>query len=342
MKNNKKRKNYKKRKDAKFLYLLLLLFFTAIMLSTTTYAWFTSNRIVTINTINIHVETAGGVEVSADGSNWKAIITPDDITGVHTTTYPRSVNQLPDVMEPVSTGKEIDGGTGFMKMYYGVTTNNLDGYYILTSSRINETEGNGPDNDGKFVAFDLFFKVSNDTQIYMTNESKVSYVNETGKGIAAATRIAFVDEGTASVGADVSEIQALHGGTSASTYIWEPNYDVHTKAAVANARDVYGITTTETNASRINYDGVISEIPESANILLKNAKSSNYPAYFKSVNIDYPTRQSFAEYQPVFVLRGGITKMRIYMWIEGQDVDCENNASYDDITFDLQLTINPA
>ena len=30
------------------------------------------------------------------------------------------------------------------------------------------------------------------------------------------------------------------------------------------------------------------------------------------------------------------------MWIEGQDVDCENDASYDDIQFDLQLSVNPA
>ncbi len=30
------------------------------------------------------------------------------------------------------------------------------------------------------------------------------------------------------------------------------------------------------------------------------------------------------------------------MWIEGQDIDCENNASYDNIQFDLQLTVNPS
>ena len=30
--------------------------------------------------------------------------------------------------------------------------------------------------------------------------------------------------------------------------------------------------------------------------------------------------------------------MRIYMWIEGQDVDCENNASGGDLTFNLQFS----
>ena len=30
--------------------------------------------------------------------------------------------------------------------------------------------------------------------------------------------------------------------------------------------------------------------------------------------------------------------MRIYLWIEGQDIDCENNATGSDITYDIQLS----
>lgn len=40
------------------------------------------------------------------------------------------------------------------------------------------------------------------------------------------------------------------------------------------------------------------------------------------------------------VLKAGITKVRIYMWVEGQDVDCENNASGGDISFNLQFSSN--
>lgn len=332
----------KNRKSSKMLYLLLLLMFTTIMLSTSTYAWFTSNRVVTINSINVHVAASGGIEISADGSNWKSVIFPEDLTSVHDTTYPTSVNQIPGIMEPVSTGKEIDTSKGFLKMYYGTTDNNETGDYILTSVRSVEEEGNGETSNGKFIAFDLFFKVNKETPIYMTNNSKVTYTDEDGKGIAAATRIAFLDEGTTETGTDLASIQGLKEATSARTYIWEPNYDVHTPAAVANAYDVYGITTRETNAPRIIYDGVINEIGIENNVLLKKAKSSIYPNLFKTVNVDYYTEKDFTDYQPVFTLRPGITKIRVYMWIEGQDVDCENNASYDDIQFDLQFTVNPA
>lgn len=43
--------------------------------------------------------------------------------------------------------------------------------------------------------------------------------------------------------------------------------------------------------------------------------------------------------QNIFTLTAGITKARVYMWIEGQDVDCENTASGTDISFNLQLQV---
>ena len=41
----------------------------------------------------------------------------------------------------------------------------------------------------------------------------------------------------------------------------------------------------------------------------------------------------------LMTLSRGVTKIRIYMWVEGQDVDCENNASGGAIQFNLGLTI---
>ena len=329
-------------KRFRLLYLLILFLFTTIMFSTSTYAWFTSNRVVTINTINVHVAASGGIEISADGTTWKSIIMPEDITSVHSTTYPTSVNQIPYNLEPVSTGKDIDTSNGFLKMFYGLTDSNELGEYVLTSSRIVEQEGNGTSSDGKFIVFDLFFKVSNDTTLYLANNSKVKYTNEDGKGIANATRVAFVNEGTLPNGSDVETIQRLKGGSPLTTYIWEPNYDIHTSSAIANARDVYGITTTENGASVIRYDGVINEITKEDNITLREANSTSHPSLFKQVNVDYSTQKDFASNREIFTLSNGITKMRIYMWIEGQDVDCENNASYDDIEFNIQLTVNPS
>jgi hypothetical protein len=40
------------------------------------------------------------------------------------------------------------------------------------------------------------------------------------------------------------------------------------------------------------------------------------------------------------MLEAGVTKVRIYLWVEGQDVDCENAASGDDITFIIKLSLD--
>lgn len=331
----------RKRKRKIFLSILWLLF-TAILFSTSSYAWFTANRVVTINSLNVHVAASGGIEISADGTNWKSIIQLNDLLTVHDTTYPNSVNQVPNELEPVSTGLKVDSNTGFLEMFYGVVDNNLSGDYILNSVRNIESESNGNESDGKFIAFDLFFRVSEDTDIYLTQNSGVNYFGDLDTGIANAVRIAFLNEGTVENGSSLGVIQSLKNATDSDVYLWEPNYDVHTQAAISNAFDVYGIVTSSVNAERILYDGIINEFGYDSNILLKNSNSSNYSNLFKRVDVDYYTSANFSENIKVFKLLRGITKIRVYMWIEGQDVDCENNASYGDIVFNIQFSVNPS
>ena len=58
--------------------------------------------------------------------------------------------------------------------------------------------------------------------------------------------------------------------------------------------------------------------------------------------MDVITPKAGTNNQKLLDLLPSVTKVRIYMWIEGQDVDCEDYASYGDITFDLKFTTNPA
>ena len=65
----------KKSNKRRIKYLLLLLLLTGVLLSTSTYAWFTTNRVVTIETIDVKVQTEGSLEISVDGQNFKAGVT---------------------------------------------------------------------------------------------------------------------------------------------------------------------------------------------------------------------------------------------------------------------------
>ena len=109
----KRREERRKRKKYRLLILLLLLFGTGVMLATSTYAWFTSNKTVSVNSLSVSIDAKNGIQISADGTNWKSILKTTDITGAHTT-YPTSVNQLPDILEPVSTGGVVNATGNYL------------------------------------------------------------------------------------------------------------------------------------------------------------------------------------------------------------------------------------
>lgn len=58
--------NKKKNTKKKLLSLILLLLLTSVMLSGSTYAWFTANKTVTIESINVNVATSSGLQISTD------------------------------------------------------------------------------------------------------------------------------------------------------------------------------------------------------------------------------------------------------------------------------------
>ncbi len=310
---------------------LLLLFITATLLISSSYAWFTSNQTVTVSSLNVNVEAKNGLQISTDGTSWKSIIQNADITTANAT-YATSVNQIPAVLEPVSTAGNVTAGK--LDMFYGIVGTNVGGDYILSTQKEVDTEG----TTGKYITFDLFFKVEKDTAVYLSTNSGVKTKDGVAsKGLENAGRIAFINEGNTASGSPLATIQGLNAGNTASTKLWELNYDLHTPAAVSNAYDNYGITTTTTGGARLPYYGVKDLITEANNVLLTAADDVTY---FSQVTPAIATVSGFATNQSLLTLTAGITKVRVYMYVEGQDVDCENNASGSDITFDLQVTTN--
>lgn len=344
-----KQKSVKRRKKSrKLLLAVLMLLLTGGLLATTSYAWFTANKTVTVSNINVNVAAANGLQISVDAVDWKATITNEDILGTISganTNYTTNNNQLPltaTSLAPVSS-VGATAANGFMDMYLGeIEADENTGVYHLSATKDTETKQS---NGGHFIAFDLFFQVQEDTQIYLTEKAGV-VAGETNSGIHNAARIAFINEGNKPAGTQANQVQAL---VDAQTPIfWEPNYDVHTAAGIANASSVYGKSTTATGAARLGYFGVKAPIAKPGELLNSTAE-----AYFKEVTPEPDAGELPANYlitpaagvdanayQKLMVLKAGITKVRIYMWVEGQDVDCENNASGGDISFNLQFSSN--
>ena len=314
---------------------LLVLLLIAILLMASTYAWFTANTQVTISTLDVNVQAKNGLQISADGTSWKTILTPDDISPDNVSTlYPSNTNQIPTIMEPVSTAGNVETSTGMLNMFYGTVKANVDdGEWELTATKETDTKG----TNGKYIAFDVFLRVDKESQLSLTQASKVTDKDASGKGLENSTRVAFLVEGNQPVGTELTTIQGLKGAQDGTTYIWEPNSDAHTAAAQANAKDNYGvdITTGTQGATQVKHYGIKAVID--SGIKLINTHTGASPDSFTQVNtIQTSTNMTDTS---LLTLSAGITKVRIYMWVEGQDFDCDNTASGSNLSFDLQFSI---
>lgn len=331
--NNKKKENNEyNKKTRRILILILLLVFMIIMLFSSTVAWFSSNKHATIESIDINVATITGLQVSADAINWGNEVTKDMLINAYKT-YPAAVNQLPDTLANVSTAGNVTNGS--LDMFYGVTSEEKDGGFTLTTYKQDEMQCTGDEEceySKYYIAFDLFLLVTTPATIGLTvNSNVIPQPDATDRGAQNAARVGFVIEGTVG-SSDSYGAQSLKAGTD--SYIWEPNYDMHTDYGVNAALAVYGISTTKSGASRIPYKGVNKEFLTPIYI-----DQTDKSSYFTSVNPQVATTQTFSENQQLFSIPAGISKVRVYMWLEGQDVDMENNAAGSALRFNLEMVM---
>jgi hypothetical protein len=355
----------KKEKKKSLRAILLVLLIITVILIGSTYAWFISNNTAKISTIDVKIETVEGIQISVDASNWKSTITNEDIIGAGAT-YTSAVNQLPSILKPVSSA-----GAGY------ITNSKQDMYTVTamdTTSTVSEDVGRKVivaekatdvhGETGQYITFDVFFNLQSESakDLYLTGTSGVKWdetraqadtdtAYQTDKGLQNATRISFLVMNN-SASADAVTAQGWTYSEGSSQFIlWEPNADVHTTAAIENAvgekpYDVphYDRTDLEGPTKKIPlpYSGIKASILQSDNVYYYKATAANYAAKLGAVTHNITTNASNTEKKKLMTLKPGVTKMRIYMWLEGQDVDCYTGASGTYLNFDLQFQVDTA
>ena len=158
-----------------------------------------------------------------------------------------------------------------------------------------------------------------------------------------ASRVAFVVLGNEAAGADIADIIGMNNGADSPVYIWEPNANLHTDAAIAHASNTYGINVAEDGDDGVmTYYGISKAFD--TQIALEDTMEVDENGIFALVEPDYVTTADenaamVEEGIDTFTISKGITKVRMYMWIEGQDIDCEDSASGTSISYNVQLTV---
>ncbi|MBQ3215673.1 MAG: hypothetical protein IJB11_06120 [Oscillospiraceae bacterium] len=281
-----------------------------IALSGVTYAWFTTGNTASVTGLDVNIQTANGIQVSLDASAWRSIITAKDIQDSITRvggTYSGSANQYPTTeIAPVSSaGNVVDGK---LQMFYGEIAK--DGT-LLSKAEAEEERVSA----GNFIAFDLFFKSSSTQMLTLNIGDSLSFVKGASingsndqAGAEKAVRVAFVPLGSA---ATPEAARALKDGSTA--LIWEPNAD--SRAA--------GV---EADTGKLPYNGFNTEFESKTEAqLLDDGVVSHVTTFTGTTDI--------------VELQAGINKVRVYIWLEGQDVDCVNQISFGDFTANLSFSV---
>ncbi len=332
MPRKKTKKEIEQEKKRKRTLLLLILLLLTGILGTVTYAWFSSNMKLTIEAMDINIDTMSGIQVSADGIKWTNDLTKDDIINAYKT-YPSATNQLPETLAGCSTDGSASGKT--MNMFYGDTRLHGNEGYFLTATKQTEINCVGDEQcQGKhYIAFDIFILLNQDTNLVVTGESFINNKSDAVQGGENSVRIGFVNLGTTTDTVNGAGAQSL--GNATGSVIWEPNYDTHTEHGVENAQKIYGITTSQTGGQRLPYKGINSEITGKG----VNISATDSSPYFTTVNPQISTPKGFNTDQELASFSRGITKLRIYFWLEGQDVDLENKVSGGQLEFKLEMAV---
>jgi hypothetical protein len=324
MKKKKKKKNNKKKIcKLKFDYILIILFLTGCIFIYSTYAWFSSTLDVEISNFNVKVDTEVGLSISLDGINWGSSVDISEYTildGLNNL-YSNNTNRWSNGLYPVSTVGLLNYGDDKFsifeddRLYLNKEDRNKSDYIYSTKS--NESTKT---KTSRYIAFDIFLKnITNSPysdNLYIANEDNIfTYTSELDEAIINSARLGIVYIGTTNKKSSAETIQNLTCATMCQQIIYEPSIS-HTEDTIEYVKK-YGVTSLKNDDSEV--------FPTYA--LIRDGKKINIWSGIHDSNVEYD--EKYFLYQntitsldsPIFKLPNGISKYRIYVWLEGQDID---------------------
>ena len=390
----KKKQKNKKNSELRVIFFIILI--SAVLFIISTYAWFSTQKDVSITNLEGTVEVAEGLEISLDALNWSnEIVLGKDmniIDNAYNLTNYKHRNISPSEMLPVSTvGLLPKDDMIDLPMLRGKITNSKKLTDIVVTSET-ETDSEDAAYPGYF-AFDVFLKNSSkqddrDDNLQINKNSSLQII-ESGNdqvGLQNTVRVAFAKYGTGEILAQdqngnvtsrsgVSDVMASQetilretgtGANDAGVYltdvaIWEPNSNDHIEYIVNNnnmitwasgsANEKAYATKTLSNGKK-GFD-LTTQLPTFAlknsaastgnvieDIYLWDGTETNLQEQLtlkttKKSTTDYTVKEGVEDLfsasnkdVPFSIAPNSVVRLRIYVWLEGQDVDCINYASH--------------
>ncbi len=350
-------KKNKKKSEMNAMFFIILLALVIFIIST--YAWFSTQRNVSITNLNGTVEVAEGLEISLDAENWSNGLVLGDEEGqldIIDDAYDGNHNIKPTEMLPVSTLGLVGSNRTDLLMLRGTLNNSIQLNNIQAMDE-EETNSEMTTYPGYF-AFDVFLKNSSrqddldDTlQLNYDSSLEIMETENSATGLQNTARVAFAKyAGTSDTMADAATILKETAGVGvggspvyiSDVAIWEPNSNDHVEYVVQNNNkitgqgasfnattqmDTYALTDNsqgQSIADIYKWDGT-ERLLQKQNVLQTTKTSTEDYSIAEGVQNLVSTSDGTTDFG---IAPNKICRLRIYVWLEGQDVDCINYASH--------------
>lgn len=358
-------KNQKKKLSIgiRCLYLVLILL---PLLVTATYTWFSLSRTPKVSEMSLSVDSGTGLELafSYDSEEWTQHIDYSEIMADYAPLKPVTWSEANQSFYAAEYG--IDGRIAHIsqKLSDELNANRGDvyGYYIKNTFYARTGEpvrvslapavvgADGTQGAGTYVI---------GTPVW--NEETIQHDNG-GYGAESAVRIGFRITKLNADGTPSTQEAPIF-------YIYEPNYNSHAKGhsealetywenvthkdqegdTSESQEGTVGDATAESEQTHVNSTHINAEDPELAELFLIDTPSIDGTATL--VPQERLIRQSFSTWQETYPIQkgvivqrlgefyddtflfelepNGLVKIEMYIWLEGQDVDCDNRIGYE-------------
>ena len=302
-------------KKRTFISAIAMLVVSAIVLTSSTFAWFSMAKRVEVEEMELNITSPDGVQLSGNANAFTTMLTLADLKGETTArwaAYEGNENNFPENLVPSSSNLYVARS---LPTFYAGSID--DAGYINATQVANDTTSG-------YVAFDIFVKVGQDQKVYW---DQTTITCDDNPDVVSAMRVALVNCGTVAAKAEAPAILGVKPANANQNRVvmYEPNSTNHTDASGyadgATVPDLYITSAFSKRTPTGNGKNIMQEAQYAGAALGTRATDANKAtnAYFEAVT--------------------GINRVRVYLWMEGNDVDCENSVAGSTFKFNLVLTI---
>lgn len=338
-KKKKEKKKLRERINVKLTVILILLF--GVLFIFAAYAWFSSSLNVRIRTFRMAVDRNSGLTISLDAINYDSYVEINEetlITNLNNL-YPTHMSQWSiNGLTPVSSNGITNPNSPQFNIFAsdGVLyqRNDRDNGFIVTEQLVEDQVK----RYSYYIAFDIFLR--NETgspvsdNLYLNRGALFALddgSDEEMQGLANSVRFGIVKIGSTSLDATATEAQNLSCNNDCESIIYEPNSRNHTDLSIERAQKY--------NVSLVNGERfpTYAFSREGGPIFVRNTVSGS-----PNIDLNYFSLQETITDEdlgePLFTIPNGVTKARIYLWIEGQDIDSlETNSAGADMNISVDF-----